>query len=135
MMQRQQLLSIPINLGSYASFIENLIMLARNRQSYYACVANVHMLIEAYHSLSFADVVNNAELITPDGQPLAWGLKFLYGIKQERVAGMDLLPDLLAEAEIHNIPVAFYGGTEALLVKTKERLKKKTSRFNYSQNA
>lgn len=124
MMQRKQLLSIPINLGSYSSFIDNLIVLARTRQSHYACVANVHMLIEAYHSLSFAEVVGNAEVVTPDGQPLAWGLRFLYGIKQERVAGMDLLPDLLEAAEKQHIPVAFYGGTEALLHKTKERLEK-----------
>jgi N-acetylglucosaminyldiphosphoundecaprenol N-acetyl-beta-D-mannosaminyltransferase len=52
-------------------------------------------------------------------------LKFLYGIKQDRVAGMDLLPDLLSAAEHKNISVAFYGGTEEMLDKTREFIKSK----------
>jgi N-acetylglucosaminyldiphosphoundecaprenol N-acetyl-beta-D-mannosaminyltransferase len=122
-MQSKKLISLQISLGSYASFVDKLIALATTRQSDYICVANVHMLVEAYHSPAFADIVNQATLVTPDGKPLTWALKILYGIHQERVAGMDLLPDLLAAAETKKIPVGFYGGTEALLQKTDEQLK------------
>ena len=124
-MQTKQLLSIKISLGTYTSFVDRLIEQALSGQFSYTCVANVHMLIEAYRDLTFAAVVNNATIVTPDGQPLTWALKFLYGIEQVRVAGMDLLPDLLSVAEKKDIPVFFYGGTDSMQDATKNHLASK----------
>ena len=124
-MQTKQLLSIKISLGTYTDFIDTLIRQTLPGQFSYTCVANVHMLIEAYKDLAFAAIVNNATIVTPDGQPLAWALKFLYGIKQPRVAGMDLLPDLLSVSEEKCIPVFFYGGTDAMQHATKNHLASK----------
>jgi N-acetylglucosaminyldiphosphoundecaprenol N-acetyl-beta-D-mannosaminyltransferase len=122
-MESKKLIGCDISLGSYASFVNTIITQASSaRQSYYVCVANVHMIIEAYQSNSFEEILNNANLVTPDGIPLTWALKFLYGIKQERVAGMDLLPDLLLIAEREEIPVAFYGGTNEMLNVTQSHL-------------
>jgi N-acetylglucosaminyldiphosphoundecaprenol N-acetyl-beta-D-mannosaminyltransferase len=117
---KKQLISISISTGSYLSFVDRLIQMSETSGSTYTCVANVHMLVEAHKDPAFASVVNNADLITPDGLPLTWGLKLLYGLKQDRVAGMDLLPDLLKRSEQKSIPVYFYGGTEEMLSKTKE---------------
>lgn len=122
-MEKVELFSIPISIGSYIEFVQSIINSAKSRKSAYTCVANVHMLIEAYEDKSFANVVRNASIITPDGKPLAWALKILYGIKQDRVAGMDLLPDLLTAATNEKVPVYFYGGTEEMLDKTKLYLK------------
>jgi N-acetylglucosaminyldiphosphoundecaprenol N-acetyl-beta-D-mannosaminyltransferase len=73
------------------------------------------MLVETYKDKEFAKAINDAVITTPDGVPLKWGLKWLYGIRQERVAGMDLLPNLLRAASQQKIPVFFYGGTEEIL--------------------
>lgn len=81
------------------------------------------MCIEAHDNKDFADVVNNADLVTPDGMPLAKAMKWLYGIEQERVAGMDLLPDLLREAEENNLNVYFYGGSEQMQEQAKKFVK------------
>jgi N-acetylglucosaminyldiphosphoundecaprenol N-acetyl-beta-D-mannosaminyltransferase len=124
-MQTKEFLSIKISLGTYTDFIDTLIEQALSGPFSYTCVANVHMLIEAHRDLAFAAVVNNAAIVTPDGQPLTWGLKFLYGIEQRRVAGMDLLPDLLSAAEKKYIPVFFYGGTDTLQNATKNHLASK----------
>jgi N-acetylglucosaminyldiphosphoundecaprenol N-acetyl-beta-D-mannosaminyltransferase len=119
-MQKHTLLSIDLSLGSYTDFVEEIIRLANSVEcSEYICVANVHMLIETCKDKEFAKAVNNAIITTPDGVPLTWGLKWLYGIKQERVSGMDLLPDLLQAASQHQIPVFFYGSTQEILFKTK----------------
>lgn len=122
-MNRLNVLSIPVSTGSYAEFIKTIVDSAIAKRSEYACLANVHMLIEAYRHKEFAHIISNATIITPDGKPLAWALKILYGIKQDRVAGVDLLHDLLWEACNKNIPVYFYGGTEDILDKTKDFLK------------
>jgi N-acetylglucosaminyldiphosphoundecaprenol N-acetyl-beta-D-mannosaminyltransferase len=105
-------------LGSYADFVGEIIRLAsQDKCSEYICVANVHMTVETYQNKEFAKTVNNAILTTPDGMPVTWGLRWLYGIRQDRVAGMDLLPDLLQAAAQRQIPVFFYGSTEEVLSK------------------
>ena len=122
-MQKQQFKSIQLSLGSYSQFCKEIVLLCNSSCSEYVCVANVHMLVEAHKDKEFADVVNNSIITTPDGLPLTWGLRLLYGIKQERVAGMDLLPDLLSLASQNQISVFFYGGTNEVLEKTKKYIK------------
>jgi len=117
-MHKQHLISIQLSLGSYSQFCQEIARLCKCSRSEYVCVANVHMLVEAQKDKEFADIVNNAVITTPDGLPLTWGLRLLYGIKQDRVAGMDLLPDLLSSASQNQISIFFYGGTDDVLTKT-----------------
>ena len=123
-MLKKPLISIDISLGSYYNFIDEIMALAENdKNSEYICVSNVHMLVEAYRDKQFKDIVNSSIITTPDGLPLTWALKLLFGIKQERVAGMDLLPDLLQQASLQKMPVFFYGSTPDTLEKTKLYIK------------
>lgn len=124
-MENLNLLSLSITTGSYQNITENILALAKARVSSYTCVANVHMLIEAHKDKTFADVVNGADIVTPDGKPITWGLRLMHHHEQERVAGMDLLPDLLAGAIHMQIPVYFLGGTLEVLEKTKQHAKEK----------
>jgi N-acetylglucosaminyldiphosphoundecaprenol N-acetyl-beta-D-mannosaminyltransferase len=78
------------------------------------------MVAEAANDDKFAAVVSNADLVTPDGIPVSWALRILYGFRQPRVAGMDLLPDLLAGASATGLPVYFYGGTNEMLSRTSD---------------
>lgn len=82
---------------------------AQAKKSFYTCVANVHMLIEAYKSKEYAKILNNANLVTPDGEPLTWALKLMHGIKPGRVSGMDLLSDLIKQCLLKKVSVFFTG--------------------------
>jgi N-acetylglucosaminyldiphosphoundecaprenol N-acetyl-beta-D-mannosaminyltransferase len=124
-MNKLNLMSISISTGTYNDMVQNILRIAQTKPSSYTCVANVHMLVEASKDETFAKVVNEADIITPDGKPLTWALKVLYGRDQDRVAGMDLLPDLLKHAEQIKLPVYFVGGTVDMLAKTKLHLTKK----------
>ena len=112
---RKKVLSLEVTSENYLDFIDNIIDLSSARTSSYVCVANVHMCIEAHNDAQFREVVNNADLVTPDGMPLVFALKKFYGIHQQRVAGMDLLPDLLTIASQKKLNVFFYGGTTEML--------------------
>jgi N-acetylglucosaminyldiphosphoundecaprenol N-acetyl-beta-D-mannosaminyltransferase len=61
--------------------------------------------------------MNEADLVTPDGMPLVWGLMLLGRRDATRVYGPDLTPQILAEAERFNIPVGFYGGSSSTLAR------------------
>jgi N-acetylglucosaminyldiphosphoundecaprenol N-acetyl-beta-D-mannosaminyltransferase len=117
-----KVLSINLTCKPYKEFESLFKELALVKRSAYVCVANVHMTIEAHNDASFAAVVNEADAVTPDGMPLVAALKLLYGFEQDRVTGMDLLPDLLKVAEREKFTVFFYGGTETMLHATNQHL-------------
>lgn len=106
-----------ISTGRYKEFVDEIAGLCQHNNGGYICIANVHMLIEAHEDPAFAAIVNNAEIATPDGKPITWMLKRLYGEPQDRVAGMDLFPDLLKKCEAERLSVFFYGSTSVLMEK------------------
>jgi N-acetylglucosaminyldiphosphoundecaprenol N-acetyl-beta-D-mannosaminyltransferase len=114
-MSKKSFLSIELSTGSYASMLETILVKASTACSDYICVVNVHMTMEAWKDAAFAKIVREAFMATPDGMPIAWGLSRLYNVQQARVAGMDLLPDLIKEASARNLKIVFYGGSQSVL--------------------
>src|SRR3989475_8974658 len=76
----------------------------------YVCVTTVHTVMEAHDDAFLQSIVNNADLVTPDGMPLVWGLRMLGARDAARVYGPELTPRVLAAAARAGIPVGFYGG-------------------------
>jgi N-acetylglucosaminyldiphosphoundecaprenol N-acetyl-beta-D-mannosaminyltransferase len=129
-LSKKRIITIDVSTGTYDSFVNAITHLGSIRQSSYVCVANVHMVIEAYQSASFQNIVNSSDIVTPDGMPLAKAFQTLYNIDQERVDGMSLLPRLLEECIKSNLSVYFYGGSQDLLNQTRSYLKEEFSKLN-----
>jgi N-acetylglucosaminyldiphosphoundecaprenol N-acetyl-beta-D-mannosaminyltransferase len=72
---------------------------------------NAEIVVQANNNAELARIIDNADLVTPDGSGLVMALK-LYGIAQSRCAGIDLGEKLLqwAGQSESNYPVFFYGG-------------------------
>jgi len=83
----------------------------------YVCVTTVHTVMEAHDDASLQQIVNNADLVTPDGMPLVWGLRMLGVRDAARVYGPELTPRVLAAAARAGVPVGFYGGAPDVLDK------------------
>jgi N-acetylglucosaminyldiphosphoundecaprenol N-acetyl-beta-D-mannosaminyltransferase len=124
MLAKERILSINVSQGKHTEFVNSILDLGRKKKSSYVCVANVHMLIEAHWSSSFQKVVNGADIVTPDGMPLAKSFNTLYGIEQDRVDGMSLLPLLLEKAIAEKLSVYFYGSSAKIIGHTREFIKK-----------
>jgi N-acetylglucosaminyldiphosphoundecaprenol N-acetyl-beta-D-mannosaminyltransferase len=88
---------------------------AAQRSSRYVCVATVNQIMEAWDAAEFQRVMNAADIVTPDGMPLVWGLKLLGHRDASRVYGPDLTPIVLQMAMENQIPVGFYGGSPIAL--------------------
>jgi N-acetylglucosaminyldiphosphoundecaprenol N-acetyl-beta-D-mannosaminyltransferase len=93
---------------------------ALERCSKYVCIASVNNVMEAYDSADFRRVMNQADLVTPDGMPLVWGLKLLGSSGATRVYGPDLTPALLEMAAASGLSVGFYGGSPPTLRSLRE---------------
>lgn len=88
---------------------------AVHQLSRYVCVATVNNIMEAWDSPRFQTITNQADLVTPDGMPLVWGLKLLGCRDASRVYGPDLTPIVLQRALEDHISVGFYGSSPAVL--------------------
>jgi len=104
-------------------------MWARALQSRYVCVASVNNVMEAYDSPGFRRIMNGADLVTPDGMPLVWGLRALGARHASRVYGPDLTPILLGAAEREGVPVGFYGAGERTLARLLEVVRERFPRL------
>ncbi len=111
-------------IGKYEDIINAITELAISRTSSTVYFAGAHMFFEAYKNKDFLALVNKADIVAPDGKPVVWILRLLYGIKQQRVAGMDAISDLLQRMEKEQLPVYFYGGSQAMLDKSEVYIRK-----------
>jgi N-acetylglucosaminyldiphosphoundecaprenol N-acetyl-beta-D-mannosaminyltransferase len=121
----RQILGVRIDHTDYSHATNIVRGWALERCSKYVCVASVNNVMEAYDSADFRRVMNQADLVTPDGMPLVWGLKLLGSSDATRVYGPDLTPVLLEMAAATGLPVGFYGGSQAALLGLREALRKR----------
>lgn len=119
---KHNIICIKVNSGTDTEFIDQFHDDIENKTSGYVCFSNVHMLIEAYDNPEFAHIVNEADYTLPDGFPIAKSFQLLYGIKQERIAGMDFLPNFLEHCNKRRYKVSFIGSTEDVLERTRQKI-------------
>ncbi|WP_460578191.1 WecB/TagA/CpsF family glycosyltransferase [Hymenobacter coalescens] len=124
MLPRYPVLASWISTGPPAAFVDVVLRLGAARTSSYVCFANVHMVVEAHRQPEFGAVVNRAAVVAPDGSPVAAAVRWFGGPAQSRVAGMDALPLLLAEAERRGQSVYFYGTTPEVLGAIEARIRR-----------
>lgn len=112
---RGRILDSFIDSTSYADATRTVLQLAAQGWSGYVCAANVHMVMEGHADPDFQRIVNEADLVTPDGMPLVWLLRRRGHRNQRRVYGPTLMLWVCAAAAIRRIPIGLYGGSEHCL--------------------
>ena len=119
------ILGMRVDPTSYAEASRMIIDWAGEGASRYVCFPNVYNVMQAYDSKAFRRITNDADLVTPDGMPLVWGLKHLGYPSATRVYGPDLTLIVLQMAADAGIPVGFYGSTPDVLAKIRAVLSEK----------
>ena len=89
---------------------------------HYICVTSVHGIILAKDDPSFAEVLNSADIATPDGMPVVWALRSFGGTGQQRVYGPTLMLHLCRNAAEHGHRIFLYGGRAEVLPLLETRL-------------
>jgi len=117
-----QLLGTSISVTTMASTCARIMSLVQERKSAYMCFATAHMLVEAQRHPEIREAYRAADMVNPDGVPLAWCLKLNGFGTAECVSGPRLFPALLREAANNGIYVGFYGGREETLERIRLRI-------------
>src|SRR5512139_4012513 len=99
------LLGTKLDATSYAAATTWIIEWAKLGESRSIYAANTHLVIESYDSSYLRTITNSADLVTPDGMPLVWWLRFKGEQHQQRVYGPDLMLHVCQSAVMENIPI------------------------------
>lgn len=111
-----------IDAMSWDDAIRQIVGWGAARESRYVCICNVHSVVTTTLDSELQTVVNEADMSTPDGAPIAWALRRLGFPSQERINGPDLMWKYLGEAERLGQTVFFYGSMETTLAKLRESM-------------
>ena len=122
MFEKLKIISLSVHHISFNKCLEQVMVFALKKKPSYVCFANVHMVIEAYNDKTILNQVDNANLVLPDGKPLALACNMLYGKKQERISGMDFTPRLLEKANENKFSIFVYGSTDNIITALKEKI-------------
>ena len=80
MFEKLKIISLSVHRIGFSESLEQVMGLALKKSPSYVCFANVHMVIEAYNNRAILNQVDNADLVLPDGKPLAIACNMLYGV-------------------------------------------------------
>lgn len=89
--QTVSVLGAPIDAVSWSDALATISAWSTNRESRVVCICNVHLVVTASQDEAFGRVVHEADMATPDGAPMAWMLRRLGHVRQQRINGPDLM--------------------------------------------
>jgi N-acetylglucosaminyldiphosphoundecaprenol N-acetyl-beta-D-mannosaminyltransferase len=121
-LKKVSVVNAPVTASPFDEQIKVILEWASKHLSKVVCVANVHMVTEAYLNQDFGKVLKSADLVTPDGMPLVWMMRMLGARNQDRVAGLDILQAICKAAPSTNISLFFVGSETPILDQMRVRL-------------
>jgi N-acetylglucosaminyldiphosphoundecaprenol N-acetyl-beta-D-mannosaminyltransferase len=102
---------------SYSAVATQVLAWAAAAESRYVCASNVHVTMESHDSAVFRGIMNDADLVVPDGRPLVWALR-LFGVgAATQVRGPTLTVHVLERAAAEMVTIGFYGGSPEVLAR------------------
>ena len=129
--EKQFVVSVGISKTSYAEVVDLCRQWAATRASnesapgHFICVTSVHGIILARDDQRFAEILNSADITTPDGMPVVWALRSFGSIGQQRVYGPTLMLHLCESAAQHGHRIYLYGGHPEVLPVLEQQLRER----------
>jgi len=126
MIKKQKILKTNVDVTSLSKVLK-LISEWLNNLKYgkYICLFNVHMCMEAFDDNKFLKILNEADMVLPDGFPIYLAQKLLGHSDASKIRGADLTIELSKFSNKNNIRIGFIGGAKNTLDKMCSELSKK----------
>jgi exopolysaccharide biosynthesis WecB/TagA/CpsF family protein len=109
--------------ATYDTATASIIQAAADAQPALVAATSVHGLTMAAIDAGFGRKLNAFDMLTPDGQPVRWGLNLLHNLRlRERVYGPTLMLRICQAAAEARLPVYLYGSRGEVLEQLVRRL-------------
>ena len=89
--QKVHLFGVGLSVVDYSRACEEIISAAKEHRSFAMSALATHGLMKSVADSDLRRLVNDIDLVTPDGQPVRWAMNLLHSTKlRDRVCGPDL---------------------------------------------
>ena len=110
--RKASVFGIDISVTDQNQALASILEAARQRRSFAMTALAVHGLVESVRDPGLARLVNQIDLVTPDGQPVRWALNLLHSAGlPDRVCGPDLTERVCQAAADQGIGIYIFGST------------------------
>ncbi|GGB06399.1 WecB/TagA/CpsF family glycosyltransferase [Puia dinghuensis] len=113
--QRVVVLGTPIDNLSMSETLKSIATAIENSDHLHHTVVNAGKIVSMQKDPQLRESVVNADIINADGQGVVWASKLLGKPLKERVAGIDLMEELVGLASRNHYKVFFFGAKEEIV--------------------
>ncbi len=127
MHKRVDILGVQVSAVSLETAAAQVLAWVGSKSKAYVCVAPVSTIVDCNRDPDYQSIVNGADMVTPDGMPVVWLLRAKGIAYAGRTYGPDLMRALCRREGLRHY---FFGGTQEVLNRLEQSLKKELSGIN-----
>ena len=120
-LKQVEILGVNVNSLTMAQAVEAVQQFIAEKKVALVATANAEMLMRSTQDEELKDILNQADLVVPDGAGTVWAAGHLGEPMPERVAGFDLAQELMREAPSRGDRVYFFGSAPGVADKAKAK--------------
>ena len=121
MTERVDILGVKVDAVTMSQAVERVADLIDAGTPSMVATANAEMLLRATHDAELKDILNAANLVVPDGAGTVWAARHLGKHMPERVAGFDLVQELMKVAPVKGWKFFLFGSAPTIADKAKSK--------------
>lgn len=118
-LKQVEILGVKVNSLTMAQAVEAVQQFIAEKKVALVATANAEMLMRSTQDEELKDILNQADLVVPDGAGTVWAAGHLGEPMPERVAGFDLAQELMREAPARGDRIYFFGSAPGVADKAK----------------
>jgi N-acetylglucosaminyldiphosphoundecaprenol N-acetyl-beta-D-mannosaminyltransferase len=115
MKNRIELCSLPIDCLTMQQTLNQIEHAIYHHSSIHHVVVNAAKIVHAQKNKELYDAIVNCDIINADGQAVVWASRLLGNPLPERVAGIDLMQELVSLSSKRNFKIFFLGAKEEVV--------------------
>lgn len=116
-----------VTIDSACRIIEGWI---KERRKRYVCVAPVSTIVDCQRDGAYRNIINTADMVTPDGMPVVWLARAKGYSYVDRTYGSDLMRTICSRGVSQGLRHYFFGATPEVLQHLKQYLQKQFPGIN-----
>ncbi|MBP7250269.1 MAG: WecB/TagA/CpsF family glycosyltransferase [Selenomonas sp.] len=115
------ILGVPVDAITMGEAVARIDGFIEKRTPVLVATANAEMLMRATHDGALRRILQGAAMVTPDGAGTVWAAHHLGHAMPERVAGYDMVQELMREAPAKHRRIFFFGSAPGVADKAKKK--------------
>ena len=127
--KRKQILGFGVDLFSFEDAMQYVHNCLKENKGLHIVTINPEMISLAGKDKEFANIINNADLVIPDGVGIKLALR-IKGTNQENIPGIEFAKKLLSLSSLEGFSVGLLGAKENVIQKAADKLREEYKDIN-----